>query len=132
MTLTRESMLIPAVHEYFRQHYSKQKTEVPFYHHRIDLFLYSPSTDRCIAVELKMRDWRRAFQQALVYQLCSDYVFIAMPEVSVKRVEIEQLGKYGIGLLSISERDCTRVLHAESSPVVNLNYRAQYAAILKG
>ena len=130
MIPTRESMLLPPVQRYFSHAYCKRATEVPFYDHRIDLYGYSPSTDCSIAVELKLRKWRRAFQQALVYQLCSDYVFIAVPEATAHRIDVDRLREYGIGLLSISDDRCSEDLPAASSPVLNARYKAAYRAIL--
>ena len=127
----REYMLLPVVEEHFCTVYRKQKKEVPFYDHRIDLYGYSPSTDCSVAVELKLRDWKRALQQALVYQLCSDYVFIAVPESTVQRVKVEVLREHGIGLLAISDEKCSVVLPANLSTVVNSQYKAIFTAMMQ-
>lgn len=130
MTPKRESMLLPAVQAYFKGQYQQHTTELPFYAHRIDLYGYSAATDCTVAVELKLRNWRRALEQALVYQLCSDYVFIAVPAATVCRVDLDELRGHGVGLLSVSGRTCVEALPAVPSSVLNPNYKAAYMAII--
>ncbi|GAG43766.1 unnamed protein product, partial [marine sediment metagenome] len=57
-----------------------------FYEYRIDLFAFSQKLDVTIAVELKLHRWRRALEQSLLYQLCADFVFIALPAPTIARV----------------------------------------------
>ncbi len=131
MTPKRESLMLPAVRKYFKRQYEQHTMELPFYEHRIDLYGYSAETDCTVAVELKLRNWRRALEQALVYQLCSDYVFIAVPATTAKRVDLEELRSHGIGLLAVSARECVEELPAVLSPFLNPNYKAAYTAIVK-
>jgi hypothetical protein len=131
MTPKRESLMLPAVRKYFKSQYEQHTMELPFYEHRIDLYGYSAQRDSTVAVELKLRNWRRALEQALVYQLCSDYVFIAVPATTAKRVDLEELRSHGIGLLAVSGRVCVEELPAVLSPVLNSNYKAAYTAIVK-
>ena len=123
--------MLPAVRAYFRRQYERFTEEVPFYEHRIDLYGYSAETDCTVAVELKLRKWRRAIEQALLYQLCADYVFVAVPATTAKRVDLEQLRSYGIGLIAVSGDECVEKLPAVLSPVLNSNYKAAYRTILK-
>jgi hypothetical protein len=131
MTLKRESMLLPAVQAYFKHDYAQCATEVQFYEHRIDLYGYSEKTACSVAVELKLKNWRRALEQALVYQLCSDYVFIAVPASTARRVDLEELRIHGIGLLAVTGHKCTEELAAVSSSVLNSQYKAAYTALLQ-
>ena len=130
MTPKRESMLLPAVRAYFKKQYEQHTTELPFYAHRIDLYGYSAATDCTVAVELKLHDWRRALEQALVYQLCADYVFIAVPAATAERVNLDELRVHGIGLLSVSGRKCVETLAAVPSHVLNANYKSAYTALV--
>ena len=131
MTPKRESLLLPVVSEYFKHQYRQHKQELPFYEHRIDLYGYSAETGCTVAVELKLRKWRRAFEQALVYQLCSDYVFIAVPSATVRLIDLEELRSHGIGLLAVSGKQCVEKLPAVLSPVLNPKYKAAYTAIVE-
>ena len=132
MTPKSESLMLPVVCAYFRRQYEQCEQELPFYEHRIDLYGYSPETDRTVAVELKLRNWRRAIEQALVYQLCSDYVFIAVPATTAKRVDIKELRSHGIGLIAVFEDKCIEELPAIHSPVLNPNYKAAYTGNRNG
>src|SRR5258708_38688220 len=109
--------MLPGVRRHFKRGFEQHTMELPFYGHRIDLYGYSTETDRTVAVELKLRDWRRALEQALVYQLCSDYVFIAVPASTAKRVDRDELRSHGIGLIAVSGRECVEELPAVLSPV---------------
>lgn len=131
MTPKRESLMMPVVRAYFERHYKQCTQELPFYEHRIDLYGYSPETDRTVAVELKLRKWRRAIEQALVYQLCSDYVFIAVPATTVRLIDLDELRSHGIGLVAVSADECVEKLPAVISPVLNPNYKAAYRSIIK-
>lgn len=131
MTPKRESLMLPAVREHFKPKYGRHRLELQFYEHRIDLYGYSVETDCTVAVELKLRNWRRALEQALVYQLCSDYVFIAVPATTAKRIDLQELRSHGIGLLAVSGCKCVEELPALHSPVLNHNYKADYISIVK-
>lgn len=127
----RESMMLPAVRAFIKATYAEHATEVPFYEHRIDLYGYSSERESSVAVELKLRNWRRAVEQALVYQLCSDYVFIALPTLTARRVDRVELAAHGIGLLSVSGRKCVEELPAALSSVVRPHYKAAYRALVQ-
>ncbi len=128
----RENDLCLPVANYFRRRrYRLQKTEVPFYEYRIDVYCYSKSLNRTIAIELKLKRWTRAFKQALIYQLCSDWVYIAMPDSEVGKVDHALLKQYGLGLISVQPGGrCQEVLRAELSPVVRSHYRDNHIELL--
>ena len=129
-----ESSLLKPLATYARNRgFNCQRSEVPFYEYRIDFFGFSPREDLTFAVELKLTKWRRALEQSLIYQLCADLVYIALPEATALRVEIGLLGEHGIGLLSVSDSGrCKEVLRAARSDVVRCHYREEYIDILKG
>ncbi len=61
-----------------------------------------------IAVELKLRNWKKAIIQAKNYQLGSDYVYIAFPLMkshNILKKAQHILKKEGIGLLVINEKN---------------------------
>ena len=77
---SREQDLLLSVARYFRnQTFSLQLEEVPFYEYRMDMYGYSRRENLTVAVELKLKKWTRAMEQGILYQLCSDLVYIAMP-----------------------------------------------------
>lgn len=115
-----------------RKGYREQQDEVPFYEYRMDLYGYSRKTDRTIAIELKLTRWKRAFEQALIYQLCADYVYLALPLASAMRVESNLLLTHGLGLIGVCEnRKCRLLVEAIQSSVVMPNYRDFYIRLMQ-
>jgi hypothetical protein len=96
-----ENDLYPPMAEYFTKHGYSIELEIPIHRNRIDMIAYDQ--ERLIAVELKLKDWRRALRQAAYYQFGSDLSYIAMPfyqaiEAHKRRY---QLDKEGIGLFAV-------------------------------
>jgi hypothetical protein len=120
-----ESELLAPVATFLkRQGYRCQLPELPFYEYRIDVAGYDPGQDRIVAVELKLKRWRRALQQAYVYQLCADLAYVAMPLRATSRVDRDELAKTGVGLIGVEDGGgCVTVVGAVHSTVVAQNYR---------
>lgn len=129
----KESQLLKPVARFAQQQgFCLQEHEVPFYEYRIDLYGFCAHNDATVAIELKLTDWRRALEQALLYQLCSDYVYIAMPERSAVKVDTEELRRQGIGLISVLESsDCACLLPATAHTEVRQFYRSTQIEFLK-
>ena len=78
VSFDQESALTDPIAAYVRRKsFRLQTRELQFYEYRIDLFAFSRLLGLTIAVEMKLLRWRRAVEQALLYQLCADKVFIA-------------------------------------------------------
>ena len=130
---SREQDLLLSVARYFRnQTFSLQLEEVPFYEYRMDMYGYSRRENLTVAVELKLKKWTRAMEQGILYQLCSDLVYIAMPSNAIAAVDTALLGEHGLGLLSVESHRCRRVLPSLRSPVLRPHYRDQYLALFHG
>ena len=129
-----ESCLFEPVAMYKRRKtFALQTEELPFYEYRIDLFGFSQKLETTVAVELKLHRWRRAIEQALIYQLCADFVFIALPAPTSAKVDLSMLKEHGVGLISVFESGrCRRVLEALPSPVLRPHYRDHYVNTLLG
>ena len=127
-----ESALLDPVASYTRRKgFRRQQPELQFYEYRIDLYGFSRARNETLAVELKLRDWRRAVEQALLYQLCADRVFIALPTRASTRVDPEVLRGHGIGLIAVSDASrCLQIIPAPPSSVVRCHYRETYIEML--
>jgi hypothetical protein len=130
---SRESELLDPVARFAKQlGFRLQTAELPFYEYRIDLYGFSQRSNTTIAIELKLTDWRRALEQAMLYQLCSDFVYIAMPESSARRVNTTELQQNGVGLLSVvNPRTCSCIVQASEHNEVRPFYRRTQIAFLK-
>jgi hypothetical protein len=127
-----EKQLEEPVARYLRnRQFRLQELEVPFYEYRMDMYGYSKRVDLTVAVELKMARWARAIEQALVYQLCSDLVYIAMPKRRAALVDVATLKQYGLGLISVGDKRCTEIISAVPSRIVRKHYREACLAILE-
>jgi hypothetical protein len=88
-----------------REGYDRVIRELPFFDRSIDVYGVAwadeaKTTDAAntIAVELKLRKWQTALHQAALYQLCSDYSYVAMPKnVAQTLVERKDFIAAGIG-----------------------------------
>lgn len=102
---------------YFRKLGFQTREEVPFLFKVADLFCFHERTGECIAVEVKIRNWRKAVTQALVYQLMADRVYVALNDNYVNVIDTMLLADKGIGLLSVSILgDVHKILDAPLSP----------------
>lgn len=79
----------------------KTYTEVPMLDNRIDVVAVKPDLREIFAVEVKVRNWKKALQQALVYRLCAHKVFVALWHRHLRAVNTEAFAERGIGILSV-------------------------------
>ena len=102
-----ELELIKPVSDYFKKQGYDVKHEIRIGFCRADLVAFKK--DEVIAIELKLRDWKKAIIQAKNYQLGADYVYLAVPlfkSYNILRKAEHILNKEGIGLLIIKEKNC--------------------------
>jgi len=130
----READLLQPIARYVhRKGYRWQALELPFYEYRIDLYGFCADTGTTLAVELKLARWKRALEQALVYQLCSDLVFVALPKKRIPKIPMQLFRDSGIGLISVGDDGTCRVeLQAQLSFEVREHYRGDYIEMLRG
>lgn len=130
---SESTLLAPVQRSLRRRGFGHQRDEVQFFEYSIDLYGYAASTQTTVAVELKLSRWTRAFEQALVYQLCADYVYLALPWTAAKRVEIPLLEEHELGLIGIQPGPrCVILCPAQQSTVVMPDYRDFYVEFLEG
>ena len=102
-----ELELTKPVIDYFRSQGYKVRQEVRIGFFRADIVAYKK--DNVVAVELKLKNWKKAIIQAKNYQLGADYVYIAIPlmkSFNILRKAQCKLENEGIGLLIINEKTC--------------------------
>lgn len=130
-SFSRERDLVRFVERYLHNRsFRRLSQEVPFFEYRMDMYAFSRSQNLTVAIELKLKKWPRAVKQALLYQLCSDLVYIALPSTGVASVNLSLLSKYGVGLLSVTPNGCRQILASQRSPVLRPYYRNKYLALL--
>jgi hypothetical protein len=129
----RETELLTPVSLYFYQKgFHLQTEELQFYEYSIDLYGYDTNKNKTIAVELKIENWKRALEQTIIYQLCADLVWVAMPEETIQRVNQDLLEDEGIGLLSVGlNGECRVVVEPRKSEMARLSYKYNNVKFLK-
>lgn len=121
-----ELELIKPVSSYFKNQGYNIRREVKIGFCRADLVAFKK--DEVVAVELKLKDWKKAIMQLKNYQLGANFVFLAIPLLkayTILRKAEFYLKKDGIGLLVIEEKNCEvrKIIDAKSSKkkICNIN-----------
>ena len=78
---------------------------------------------KIIAIELKVRNWQKALQQAITCRLCAQETYLAIAAKYSHRVDKELLHEYGIGLITSNGKDMEILLKAEKSPIIHKSVR---------
>ena len=106
-----ELQLQEAVAAYLVRHGFIVMSEMQFFSKRIDLFAVDRDSLTTIAVEIKIRDWKRALFQARTYLVCADHVFVALPShlahnIATKDFDRDSIGLLGVQILETSPLTC--------------------------
>lgn len=113
-----ELELIKPVSDYFKNQGYKLMYEIKIGFCRADIVGFKKN--RVVAIELKLRDWKKAIVQLKNYQLGSDYVYLAVPLNKsyniIKKAE-HIIRKEGIGLLVVNEKNSNvkEIVHPKKS-----------------
>ena len=132
MTFRWERELAAPVSRFLRNRgFGQQVEEAQFYEYHLDIFAFSRREELAVSVELKLTKWSRAVEQALVYQLCTDLVYVAVPKSTASRVDMQLLSQHGIGLISVEPHRCREVLKPRRSGVLRDYYRQQLVELAR-
>ena len=134
LTFHNEAALLSPVRRSLQYRgFAAQREEVQFFEYSIDLYAFDVRADSTVAVELKLAKWMRAFEQALIYQLCADRVYLALPMAAARKVDRPLLEEHGLGLIGVQPGPrCKILLPAAQSTVVMPSYRRFYIDLVKG
>lgn len=115
--MTYEETLYEQLIPYLKGRFSYVAWQVPFMSTCIDLVAIS-TRKKIYTFEVKMSNWRAALKQAVECSLCSDFVYVAVPEGNV-RAPIHKASLFrrtGVGLISVGP-DVEILLSARKSEV---------------
>lgn len=99
----QECDMIDSVMSFFTEQGYCSFPEVPLGQKRVDLLFVYRNFPRMIAVELKVRDWRQAFRQALQDKFCAHKVYVAIWHETIPRIDRTLFHRYGIGVLEVNQ-----------------------------
>jgi hypothetical protein len=100
MTIKEEQLYAPILELFGKDYFAA--FDVQLGPKRIDIVLASKTTDKIVAIEVKVNKWRQAMRQALNYQLAADESYVAIPEKNVNPIDLEEFDKLGIGLIAVN------------------------------
>ena len=92
--------------------------ELLFYERRIDIVAHCHRSNTVVSVEMKLTRWLKALQQALIYQLCSDFVYVAMPGSMFTNIDREMFVRRGVGFIGVYRSHCRQLIRPVRSKVV--------------
>jgi hypothetical protein len=98
--LLSENELVKRVLPFF-QHYEMYR-EVKIFTRSIDLLL-KKDDGAMIAIEFKLYNYQKAFQQLSDYQIVTDYAYLCIPKRNVSSHILQKLRNKGIGLYMYDE-----------------------------
>lgn len=80
---------------------------------RPDVLLQNKKSKNIITIEVKLKNWKRALQQAYKYRSFSDIAFICMDEKNIKPAleNIDMFKRSNIGLLSIDKNNKVKIYY---------------------
>lgn len=124
-----------------REGYDRIIRELPFFDRSIDVYgvawgdeAKTADAAKTIAVELKLSKWQKALHQAALYQLCSDYSYVAMPKkIAQALIERKDFRMAGVGILAVdtASKAVEIVLPAAPSTQAKGHYVRPYKEMLR-
>lgn len=131
--LREEELRVP-VQKLFPSELYFCKNEVPFGLKRIDLLFRKRSNGQeIVAVELKLRDWKKAVWQAASNRQVAAYSYVALPSASAAAIDRRLMVSLGLGLIIADPADDARiVLRAKRSRYVNRRIATEISSLLTG
>lgn len=117
--MTKEKHMVETLKRELLRKGLKVGTEVPLKSKYVDIVAYDSEKGELFAIEVKIRNWNRAIQQALTYRFGAERVYIAMHKKYSHRVDLDSLDKFGIGLIVVDDEDVTEIVPPRKYPNVD-------------
>lgn len=97
--MIKETEIVNRVNQYLKNNGFSYKNEVKFLERKIDIV--GVKNRKVVAIEAKVKDWKKALQQAITCKLCSHYVYVAFWHQCLPQ-NMFVFEKYGIGVMSVN------------------------------
>ncbi|MHA1363290.1 MAG: hypothetical protein ACTSP1_12290 [Candidatus Freyarchaeota archaeon] len=99
-----EGEIVLKVKSYFQNQKYSVYSEVPMLSRHIDLVCVKPNFKEIVAIEAKVKDWKKALKQAKTYRLCAHKVYVALWYEYIHRAKSELFDSFGVGLLKVNDQ----------------------------
>ena len=115
--MVKEIELYPKIESLLEKQGYRYYKEVKVLTRSIDIIAIRKK--KVVAIEIKVENWKRAFQQALTCRLCAHEVYIAIWKDYQHRIPTNLLKKYRIGLIVVSEEKAQVMYKSRKSKVIH-------------
>ncbi|MGD0406463.1 MAG: hypothetical protein ABSB10_07445 [Candidatus Bathyarchaeia archaeon] len=112
--MVTEIELYPPVEFLFKDDYFMGK-EIELGSKKIDLVCVNKYTGKVVAIEFKVKNWKKAIRQAWTYKACANESYIAIPEDRLSLIDQKILASLGLGVISIPNSGPARIFIAAPS-----------------
>lgn len=114
--MVKESSMRKITIKFFENEGYQCQLEVPILERKVDII--AKRADSIISIELKIKDWKKALEQALTCKIWSDFVYIGFWHEYIPN-DIKLFKNYDIGILSISKNSVEVKLNPEKSKFIH-------------
>ena len=94
-------------------------SEIPSGRKKIDLIFTDDDLTELIAVELKIRDWKKVFFQCLYNQFNSNWCYAALWHETVPKIDKKIFKQYGIGIIIVDDDEASLLLKGKKQNSVD-------------
>lgn len=96
-----ESDMSKMLEPYLLKNYDAYYPEVPLFSKRIDYVCIDKRKDKIVAIEVKVRNWKKALRQAINYRICAHKVYVALWREYIHCIDKKRFEDFGIGILEV-------------------------------
>lgn len=103
--MVSEKYMKPLVDDLVKRVYGEpaaEVEEVPVAYGRIDILYIYNNEPFSIAVELKIKDWKKGLRQAYRNLFYAKYSFLAIQWKRIRSIDLNVFARYGIGVIAIN------------------------------
>ena len=105
-------------------------TEAPFHKKVIDVLALQIRSKNVIAIELKVKNWRKALRQAVVYQLCAHKVYVGIYGKYLNDKNLAAISDFGIGVISVDKKAGKLIAKIIREPKISKVINRTYSIVI--
>lgn len=113
--MVKEITLLRRINKYLKLEGFLYKNEITFLERRIDVI--GLKEKKIFTFELKVKDWKKALEQAITCKICSHYVYVAFWYDYLPQ-NLKIFEEYGIGVMSINN-SVNIIIEAKKSDIIH-------------
>jgi hypothetical protein len=127
-----EAEMVSLIKTFFEKKGFKVTTEVPMLSKRIDIVCLKAETQDVIAIEAKLKNWKRGIRQASTYRIGSDFTYLAIHRSVSHRVDERLLEETNIGLIVVDKNKIEILFEASKHMITHQKIREDIISYCRG